>query len=532
MRCQDGRCVPPCQSDAECLPGFACDTGSGQCVAKPGKKMGEPCNTSQECATDYCLPTRKICSVRCTGNSKCPSGYVCGLEKFDTDGNGTHDDVEADCVPVQGKGAVGSTCTADDHCASGHCYNGFCMEACASDADCDKTAQCLDVNIVLKAAIPKYKGCLPRVGTSEFTLGTFDSGSTKGVDIPANASSFVLLTEMSTLTEIPAINQLKDPNNAVLFDLVPPVDCTLYSQPIRYRFAEQVSSMYVPNTPTVKLVPGVYAYAVGSTNAKPVTVKVQLKLGQASKGTLNLNWFFLNLAGTCVPGATLNAASAKTHPWLTKLRDNMTFILKKANLSIGVETFQDLSDPSLDNLDLGGSSASTDLQKLFSSSKGKQGKAINIFLVRKITASSGMSAGIVLGISGGIPGPPGRHGTVHSGVAMSMETACYEQFGYNPGHTMAHEIGHYLGLWHNQEQLEIPGLYDNQVICPCPCGANMTCVKQWTTSWCHAGDPLPDTADSKDNLMYWAAESTNNFKGNQLTPNQIRVMLDNPVVGH
>jgi len=32
--------------------------------------------------------------------------------------------------------------------------------------------------------------------------------------------------------------------------------------------------------------------------------------------------------------------------------------------------------------------------------------------------------------------------------------------------------------------------------------------------------------------MYWAAESTQMFDGNQLTAGQIRVILDNPLVGH
>ena len=116
---------------------------------------------------------------------------------------------------------------------------------------------------------------------------------------------------------------------------------------------------------------------------------------------------------------------------------------------------------------------------------------------------------------------------------MSMKTACYEPYGYNPAHTLAHELGHYLGLSHNQESDFVPGYSQstNQVICPCPCGANLTCVSQAGKSWCRGQDHIPDTTTSSKNLMYWAAESTQMFDGNQLTAGQVRVMLNNTLVG-
>ena len=76
-RCQDGECLPPCTKDTECLPGQTCDTAKGTCVAGSGKQFGEPCGKpgpGPECATNYCLPTRKVCSILCKGSSDCPSG--------------------------------------------------------------------------------------------------------------------------------------------------------------------------------------------------------------------------------------------------------------------------------------------------------------------------------------------------------------------------------------------------------------------------------------------------------------------------
>jgi len=100
-----------------------------------------------------------------------------------------------------------------------------------------------------------------------------------------------------------------------------------------------------------------------------------------------------------------------------------------------------------------------------------EGKSINVFLVRAIDASDPDALYTVLGVSGGILGAP-LNGTQTSGLAFST----YGQAGnglldYNPGcsgsgtcdrndedanflemgGTIAHELGHYLGLNHPSE---------------------------------------------------------------------------------
>ena len=91
--------------------------------------------------------------------------------------------------------------------------------------------------------------------------------------------------------------------------------------------------------------------------------------------------------------------------------------------------------------------AYVELPGLFQLSAGAGNRAINLFLLADIEP---LKAGQETEAqAGGIPGPPGMHGTTGSGIAVSanMMLAAPDVFG----RTLAHEIAHYLGLFHTSE---------------------------------------------------------------------------------
>jgi hypothetical protein len=146
-----------------------------------------------------------------------------------------------------------------------------------------------------------------------------------------------------------------------------------------------------------------------------------------------------------------------------------------------------------------------ELPGLFELSAGAGNPAINLFFVREITPLD--PAAEPEAMSGGLPGPLGMHGTGSSGIAIS--TDMMRGNAEMLGRTLAHEIGHYLGLFHTSE-------LDGSVADP---------LFDTPECWLDAdadGDGLSvaDCAEyGADNLMFWAKTT-----GTQLTPQQREVL--------
>jgi len=89
-----------------------------------------------------------------------------------------------------------------------------------------------------------------------------------------------------------------------------------------------------------------------------------------------------------------------------------------------------------------------ELPGLFRLSAGAANTAVNLFFVQEIEALA--VGGEPEAQAGGIPGPLGMHGTGASGIAIS--TDMMDGNADMLGRTLAHEIAHYLGLFHTSEQ--------------------------------------------------------------------------------
>lgn len=154
--------------------------------------------------------------------------------------------------------------------------------------------------------------------------------------------------------------------------------------------------------------------------------------GNLANGTLNVNIFYVGSVGQSSESkAAVNAATAE----FTRIyRDeaNVTVSIREFDIS-GGETIPDPVD--------GSSIYST------ASSQVSQ-PSVSVLIAGDLTGFEGE----VYGIAGGIPGPP--KSSIHSGVAVSILTSAGPNGTFSEtelrvlGETLAHEVGHYVGLFH------------------------------------------------------------------------------------
>ncbi len=142
---------------------------------------------------------------------------------------------------------------------------------------------------------------------------------------------------------------------------------------------------------------------------------------------------------------------------------------------------------------------SDELAELFQTSAGTAAPSVPIFFVREVEGS--------LASSGGIPGPIGVPGLSSSGIAVGVEAAA----GADLGRLLAHELGHFLGLFHTTE-------LDGTVIEAL--GDTPACEDDADGD----GDGLVSVSECRDrggdNLMFWSAGAT----GTRLSPSQRSVL--------
>jgi hypothetical protein len=150
-----------------------------------------------------------------------------------------------------------------------------------------------------------------------------------------------------------------------------------------------------------------------------------------------------------------------------------------------------------------------ELPYLFGLSAGASNSAINVFFVGDIMPRAGSEP---LAEAGGIPGPMGMHGTGGSGIVVAADMMGSSE---DLGRTLAHELGHYLGLFHTSEA---NGCVRDVL------GDTPECGQEQDID----GDGL-ETSEcverGSDNLMFFARTS-----GTVLTPQQIEVLRSAPIL--
>lgn len=265
-------------------------------------------------------------------------------------------------------------------------------------------------------------------------------------------------------------------------------------------------------------------------------------------GALDVDFYFL---ATTAGGVALSEATAAADVDLQRMVSTLGTIFAQQGITVQHVGFHDLPNAARDypngNVDINSSGACAPLGQLLRN--GADGNRLNIFLATNFTYE-GLPAGqVVAGIDGTIPGPATVGGTVASGAAVSVAnlrkgsglarcqggpsytgaTACGAD---TVAYTIAHEAGHFLGLYHVTESTG--DLFDplsDTARCTCT-----SCAPSASVSQCATGAVDLMTSDclgarsgcgGGENLMFWIIDA-----GAQgaLTAQQGAVMRANALV--
>lgn len=524
----DGHCFgSECTVDPECGAGRRCSAGTCVPDVRPGDgggsegPSGTPCSADAECASGFCLPPDRggVCSAPCTRPVDCIEAV----------------DFEATCAPVAREGgivtaciaydpggaATARSCTADAQCAAGTCAAGQCTEACESAAQCVLGQDCTSV----AWGGGSFTGCgyAPGAGAIEIPLGEHELEAgfgTPGLAFATPPDSVSVTLRAQTISGDPlplSFYDVQDPRETTIF-LLDDI-FALRDPPDRWLpgDGEESIAMLVPNATRERLpyTPGLHRFRVlaltrteGDTGSVRVRVSALVKRapgGTVSAGALDLDVYLV--------GVGVTASAAPTNTRVQNALGRFRTLLGPTGISLGSIAYHDITGADATRYQVIDSTdgPTSELAGLFRASAGLTGPRIAMFLVRSI--ESGGEGFNTLGVAGGIPGPSAIHGTMHSGVVVAFDSSVVGSSGALAGHVMAHEVGHFLGLWHVTESVR-------------PCGAGEEppgCAPFGGT------DTIGDTTHGDtSNLMHWSLVGSGS--NDVLSAGQGFVMLRSAVV--
>lgn len=482
LQCVAHTCTPRCQRAPDCGDGYTCEP-NGACKLATGQQ-GDACT-----AEDACAP-----------------GLACVINGSEVDATGH---LAASCVAALAGHPAGAACDGDTDCRNGTCALGRCVDLCDVTRDCSSGLACMEIPRVdpvhPEADGKRLRGCLPAHGNLAWTIPVAAPAQSLLLPIPDGATAVAVVMSVDDGNQLVGVTRATAPNSALLLASCAPGDlacdplATLFANPIRHQPAFGQSVFAIPSSPTTELAPGLYHLDVaslrqvqptGSVMPGSAIPRVTAVVKLDSNVLLDLHFHFLDLTDhpckDALGGPRFGAADARALPaFQTEFLGELRGIFAHGGVALGTLTYDDIDDhPDLDGLD------ASDLPSLLA--LGTYAGGVNVFFVRNLSPA-GLQA------LGPNPGPAGLGGTRQSGIVLGIDTLCYRSWSQLARLT-AHELGRYMGLYHNVETLTDRA------------GATLR-------------DPIDDSDDTSANLMFYSE-----LGGTDLSAGQRDVLTRSPVL--
>lgn len=231
---------------------------------------------------------------------------------------------------------------------------------------------------------------------------------------------------------------------------------------------------------------------------RPVHVIIVARGGDSGQGRVDLNVRFA--------GNALRAADASNDVTLQTALDVVRDAYAGAGIDVREVRFIDHPTP-FPTVELDAPCEAGDLFELAKSARDLGGAdGADIFLIDNFVCLVGGGVDLgnaIAGIAAGVPGPPFVRGSEHAGVAVRYrELGDAEENGRELGVVIAHELAHFLGLYHTREAsfFNAPPIFDEIA-------------------------DSPDGDDADENLMFFGAD-----ENITLSEGQARVLRTSPLV--
>ncbi len=302
----------------------------------------------------------------------------------------------------------------------------------------------------------------------------------KSFTIPSGAASVTLIADGGMSETDMDISFLKGPDGYV-YVTEPWNDSD--NGGLSQKLGDSTVALTIPNANYAAPLSGVWEYKTGCEKCPGVAETILYKIGVGSNLKVNV---------VLVAQPEISAAS---DPDLREVINEFISEFAANGFYVGDIQFWALDDgPStISTADGNGNGQYDGMDQLFREvTAGLPEGYINVFFVRAIG-----SAGI-LGIAGGIPGPP-INGTPHSGVIVSTLGGLSGLSSADKrmqGNTMAHEMGHFYGLFHTTESSG--NRFD-------PISDTPECGRSNDSNGDGKMSPAECAGADGDNLMFWQA---------------------------
>lgn len=338
------------------------------------------------------------------------------------------------------------------------------------------------------------------------------------IDVPADAASIaVVLSDTGNVATQPAT--ITNPTGDLVFEVGK-------NRTNRVDAFRHVTTALVPVNPQVGLAEGTWEFTFFAGSETTANLQALMRVdGDTSSGTLDLNLHFVGLE-------TLDGSTAPDDEDFQAILDRVETIYGEAGITIGDVAYHDVDGGQFSVLTTGAVASDEMLELLKMATPDRDNRAVNLFFVADIENPTSNRS--LLGVSGGVPGPGPLHGTRRSGVAVNMANylAAVDGAGDLPttqdeiALIIAHEVGHYLGLFHTTEAngLELGG--EDALNGEDPLSDTSRCADEADEDGDGVLSPAECSEADGGNLMFWSPPNN----ATNLTASQSEILRRNPVV--